>query len=133
VPRALASSLKAEAQRRRLSVSELIRNVLEDSLDLVDGVVADVDQIVSDSLSLARNVGRSARRIASPSRGEEPEPAPQPGLSHIYAWNEVVLNQAVQCSRCGQPLRRGEHGFAGLSDELAAERAWLCAECVSKL
>ena len=64
VPESLESKLKKEAGRRRLSVSHLIRNVLEDTFDLVDGVVADVDTIVQDSLGLAGRVGRDAGRIA---------------------------------------------------------------------
>ena len=63
VPRDLEATLKEEARRRRLTVSHLIRNVLEDAFDLVDGVVADVDQIVSDSVTLAKTVRDSARRI----------------------------------------------------------------------
>ena len=39
VPRQLASTVKEEARRRRLTVSQLIRHVLEDSLRLVDSVV----------------------------------------------------------------------------------------------
>ena len=47
VPRALEKTLKREAERQRLSLSHLIRNILEDAFELMDGVVADVDQIVS--------------------------------------------------------------------------------------
>ena len=36
VPRDLESTLKREARRRRLTVSHLIRNVLEDAFQLVD-------------------------------------------------------------------------------------------------
>ena len=64
VPESLESKLKKEASRRRLSVSHLIRNVLEDTFDLVDGVVAEVDTIVQDSLGLAGRVRRDAGRIA---------------------------------------------------------------------
>ncbi len=131
VPRELESTVKAEAERRRLSVSHLIRSVLEDAFDLVDDVVADVDQIVSDSVHLARNVGRNARRIASPTAREDtPPPA---DLDHIAAWNEVTLNRPVACSQCGDPIGRGTRGFVGLSDDPRAERAWLCGPCVEAL
>src|SRR3990172_9147326 len=58
VPRDLASTLEREARRRRLTVSHLIRNVLEDTFQLVDDVVANVDEIVNDSVELARRGGR---------------------------------------------------------------------------
>ena len=66
VPQQLESTLKQEARRRRSTVSHLIRSVLEDAFDLVDGVVADVDEIVSDSARLARNVRRNAQRLSGP-------------------------------------------------------------------
>ncbi|HSJ97823.1 MAG TPA: hypothetical protein VLC53_12160, partial [Myxococcota bacterium] len=49
VPRDLETTLKREARRRRLTVSHLVRNVLEDAFQLVDGVVANVDDLVNDS------------------------------------------------------------------------------------
>jgi hypothetical protein len=64
VARDLESTLKREARRRRLTVSHLIRNILEDTFALVDNVVGGVDEIVSDSVELARRVGRDARRMA---------------------------------------------------------------------
>ena len=64
VPESLENKLKKEASRRRLSVSHLIRNVLEDTFDLVGGVVAEVDNIVQDSVGLADQVRRDAGRIA---------------------------------------------------------------------
>ena len=73
VPRELEATLKEEARKRRLSLSHLIRNALEDTFQLMDGVVADVDQLVSDSVHLARNVQRNARRLASPSREQAAE------------------------------------------------------------
>jgi hypothetical protein len=134
VPRDLEATLKEEARRRRLTVSHLIRNVLEDAFELVDGVVADVDQIVSDSVSLAKNVSRNARRLAASTRAPPP-PALEPGsdLSHVYAWNEVVLHQPVSCSSCGTRIERGERGFTGMSEEPNRPRAWLCPPCVEAL
>jgi hypothetical protein len=149
VPRDLESTLKAEAERRRLSVSHLIRNVLEDTFELVDGVVADMDQIVTGSVSLARNMSRNARKLASAGQGldrgeehrREVEPSPPDTsegdaadpLEHVYAWNEVVLHKPMRCSSCGRDIDRGDTGYAGLTDEPALPRAWLCASCVQKL
>jgi hypothetical protein len=136
VPRDLEATLKEEARRRRLTVSHLIRNVLEDAFELVDGVVADVDQIVSDSMTLAKNVRDGARRItatATSKEAEAKEPHPEEGLDHVYAWNEVVLHRPATCSRCQSAIDRGERGFTGLSDEPGAPRAWLCGGCVKAL
>jgi hypothetical protein len=131
VPRDLEATLKSEARRRRVSVSHLIRNVLEDAFDLMDGVVADVDQLVSDSVNLARNVGESARKLAAPGRprpeGEELD------LAEVYAWNEVVLQRATRCSGCGVEIPRGQRGYVGLSDAPHQPREWRCPACIGTL
>ncbi len=138
VPEKLETTLKEEAQRRRTTVSHIIRNILEDTFDLVDGVVANVDQIVSDSVELAQQVGRDARRIGETARRSrtlcrDPLPAHREQLSHVQAWNEVVLNQAVPCSKCGVKLERGLRAYMGLSDDPGQPRAWLCTNAIEDL
>jgi hypothetical protein len=128
VPRDLEATLKSEARRRRVTVSHLIRNVLEDAFDLVDGVVSDVDQLVADSVTLARNVGENARKLAAPGRPRPEDDAPD--LADVYAWNEVVLHRATRCSGCGVEIARGERGYVGLSDAPRQPRAWLCTSCI---
>jgi hypothetical protein len=142
VPEKLEATLKDEARRRRTTVSQMIRNVLEDTFDLVDGVVANVDQIVTDSVELAQKVGRDARKIgqlgqdvirdfASPCT--EPLPDADEKLSHVQAWNEVVLNQPLPCTKCGAELSRGRIAYSGLSDDPDKPRAWLCSRAVASL
>lgn len=70
VPQDLESTLKDEARRRRLSVSHLIRNVLEDTFSLVDNVVSEVDRVVHDSVEVAHAFKRDAKRLAATARGE---------------------------------------------------------------
>jgi hypothetical protein len=132
VPRHVEETVKREARRRRVTVSHLIRNLVEDTFQLVDGALADVDQIVADSMSLARSVGATARRIAG-RRGAPPAAAAGADLSHVYAWSEVVLHRPARCAGCGSRIARGERGFTGLSDEPGAARAWLCPTCIERL
>ncbi len=159
VPRDLESTLKREARKRRLTVSHMIRNILEDTFQLVDDVVANVDEIVTDSVELARRVGRDARRVADAVREAVVEAPAGEGashsadavhdaaapaeseatsdnyapLAHVYAWNRVTLNRAATCARCTTPLTRGSDGFVGLSDEPNGPRVWLCAACGESL
>jgi hypothetical protein len=160
VPRDLESTLKREARRRRLTVSHLIRNVLEDAFQLVDDVVANVDEIVTDSVELARRVSRDARRVADAVReavvepeteveesaadapGGAPDAAASPAhvapdgaspLANVYAWNRVVANRPATCARCATELARGSDAFVGLSDEASGPRLWLCAACGESL
>ena len=142
VPEKLETTLKDEARRRRTTVSQIIRNLLEDTFSLVDGVVANVDQIVSDSVELAQKVRRDARRLGQTGRGagrDADAPCRDPllnaveRLSQVEAWNEVVLNRSVPCSKCGAELPRGHKAYMGLSDDPAQGRAWLCAPAVETL
>ncbi len=142
VPEKLETTLKDEARRRRTTVSQMIRNVLEDTFDLVDGVVANVDQIVTDSVELAHRVGRDARKIGKLGQDTlrdlsspccDPLPDAEARLAHVQAWNEVVLNQSIPCSKCGAELSRGSRVFTGLSDDPDKPRAWLCARAVASL
>lgn len=66
----LQQILKKEAHKRRLTVSHLLRNVLEETFGLVDGVLNDVDTIVSDSIGLAQNITHDAKKIARTALGK---------------------------------------------------------------
>jgi hypothetical protein len=153
VPQNLESTLKDEARKRRLSVSHLIRNVLEDTFNLVDNVVVDFDRVVNDSVEMAATLKRDAQRLAATARGEtahreeraEPEPeivdepppepeAPVEGpLSQVYAFQELVLNRPAECARCEAVIQRGARGYLGLNEDNSLPRIWVCAECLEAL
>ena len=96
-----------------------------------------VDEIVSDSVELARRVRRDAKRVAGAVRDAVAEPeriAIAADLrAEVLAWNAVVLNRAADCSRCRARIERGESGYLGVSDPPTAARTWLCASCREQL
>jgi ribosomal protein L18E len=63
VPSDLDETLREAAREQRVSVSQLIRNVLEDTFHLVDGVVA-------GAARLTERVKRDAERIAKSAQGK---------------------------------------------------------------
>lgn len=169
VPEHLESVLKEEAQKRRLTVSHLIRNMLEDTFELVDTVVAGAGGIVGDSVVLAEEIAHDAGRIAATVRGAaqdagklatsvrnavrprgapERAPAPAPassddappdesaplsGLEHVIAWNQVVVNQAVECVNCGATVPKGSVAHLGVSHSPSVTPTWLCPACLALL
>lgn len=149
----LDDALRAEARRQRTTVSQLIRNVLSDTFQLVDDIVA-------QSASLGDTVRRDALRIADSARGlgkrvqestqraapDVPAPATAKGsaaapagaappavaeLPEVDAWQEVVMAKARTCARCGRAIAKGERGYMGIVDE--GERPWVCAACGAAL
>ncbi|MDF1630703.1 MAG: hypothetical protein P1U78_12980 [Alcanivoracaceae bacterium] len=136
VPKDLESTLKEAAEQKRMTVSHLIRNVLEDTFNLVDGIVA-------DSSALVEHVTRDARKLAATARGETPSkpltPAKQGGtlagqlLDSVDAWQDVIVNKPGQCIECGKDLSRGERAFRGLTSAAEIPVVWLCSDCISTL
>lgn len=143
VPQDLEATLRDAADQNRVSVSHLIRNVLEDTFTLVDNIVA-------DSASLVDTVRRDAQRIAASARRAPPPPgssarpasAPTPAdgavprdaaLDDIDAWQEVVVNRPARCAQCDAALARGQRAFRGLSSVPGTPPAWLCPSCLSSL
>ena len=109
VDRRLHNVLVEEARRRRMSVSNLVRGVLEDAFGLAD---PDVGPVLEGG----------------------PAPSPPPSeLDHVYAWNPVVLGKQAACSRCAASLQAGQSALIGLSEDPTAERAWLCTTCGDEL
>jgi hypothetical protein len=150
--------LKEEAQKQRLTVSHLIRNMLEDTFHLVDTVVAGAGDIAKDSAAIAEQVAQDAGRIAGAVRGaaqdasriattvtdavrarkaaapaRSPSRDALPDLSHVLAWNQVVANQPVECASCREAVLRGGTAHLGLSRDPGAPPTWLCPDCLGRL
>lgn len=111
VDRRLQKVLQEESRRKRMSVSNLVRNILEDAFGLAD---PDVGPMVDDSM-----------------KGAVPPVAPD--LEHIYAWNPVVLGKPVECVHCRQTIPAGDQGFIGMSDDPTKPRAWICESCSEEI
>jgi hypothetical protein len=115
----LEDALKREARRRRSPVSLVVRNVLESALDMVE-------DIVEDSLHLARRSQRFARHVErAAGRGRT-------ALNGIYGWQELILNRAVTCAKCATALAVGANAYRGLSDA-PGPPAFLCTPCLRRL
>jgi hypothetical protein len=100
VPQNLENTLKDEARKRRLSVSHLIRNVLEDTFNLVDNVVSEVDRVVADSVGMAQTLKRDAQRLAATARGQtahrERDGEPRTAGTDEVASNETPASDGLR-------------------------------------
>ena len=117
----LESTLREEAKRRRVTVSQLIRNVLEDTFDLVDDVVA-------GTARLAQTVRRDALRIRESAQGLA-RSAGDGALKQVESWHSVVLQGPTRCARCKAALGKGEPAVMGVSADPSLRPLWLCMPC----
>ncbi len=136
VPQDLESTLKDEARKRRLSVSHLIRNVLEDTFNLVDNVVLEVDRVVSDSVEMAKTLQRDAQRLAATARGEtahrETPPAPVTQPEEVVNAPEPAPEAPKEARFDSEALDRlasGPLAHVYAWQELTLNRPAQCARC----
>jgi hypothetical protein len=136
VDEGLDEALRDAAKQRRVTVSQLIRNVLEDTFVLVDNVVA-------DAAALGAAVKRDAKRVADAARGVPREVEPEPTvparrpkvrdpLDVPDAWQEVFVGRDQLCARCGKALARGDRALMGITAEPGSP-PWLCMPCAVEL
>jgi hypothetical protein len=121
IPENLDEELRGRAEQLGLSVSSIVRNVLLNTFDLVEGVV-------SDSAQLAQVVqGRESRTAAPP-----PATATDtPGSPGVVGWQEAVLNQNGVCEQCNAILARGEQAAVGIPVQVRP--VLLCLDCLAAL
>jgi hypothetical protein len=132
VPQDLESTLKDEARKRRLSVSHLIRNVLEDTFQLMDNVVSEVDRVVADSVGMAQTLKRDAQRLAATARGETAHRGPSDAQTSPHTDADEPASDAKRkapedgsASTLSQGVLASVYGF----QELVLNRPAACAAC----
>jgi hypothetical protein len=155
VPSSLETALKDEAQKRRLSVSHLIRNVLEDAFELVGTVVSSAERIADESVGLATQVAEDASRIAATvrerreqqpraERATRPARPPREGagkarkrdksaLDDVLGWNQLVVHRSAHCVSCKAVIERGENGHLAVTATPPKEPIWLCEDCFAEI
>jgi plasmid stability protein len=115
VPESLENQLRVRAEELGVSVSNLVRNVLNRTFGLVDGVVA-------DSHAVAKAARGTVKRA----------PPPAPSLDDVLGWQPLVLGKNAVCSRCNALLPKGSDAATGVS-EAGDTRFVICTDCVDQL
>lgn len=105
VPESLDDEIKRKARRLGVSVSNLVRNVLEHTVELVEDILTD---------------GAEIARSATGDAGEA-----DPGAA--LAWQHAVLDLNAVCERCNALLPRGSDAAIGIS--AGAPARFRCRPC----
>jgi hypothetical protein len=114
IPESLDDEIRENAARLGLSVSNLVRNVLQNAFGLVEDIMAD---------------GAAIARTAT--RGSEPQKRGA-DRARTIGWQEAVLNLNAVCERCNAVLARGTRAMIGVV-EGSGPRPIRCSTCVEEL
>ena len=117
IPESLDEEIRGHANQLGVSVSNLVRNILQNAFGLVGDIVADTTSIAQST--------RAATRPAPPA----PPPAPAPG--QVIGWQEALLNLNAVCDRCNAILPRGTRAAIALFDVPGA-RVFRCLNCLEQ-
>lgn len=115
----LEEELKEKASSLGVSVSNLVRHVLTNAVDLVE-------DIVTDSASVARSARGDAATVGFVSPVASSADAP------IIAWQRAVLNLNAICGACNEILPKGSDAGIGITDR-PGPKPVLCTACMENL
>ncbi|MEW6268000.1 MAG: hypothetical protein AB1689_01725 [Thermodesulfobacteriota bacterium] len=118
VSEGLDEEIRERAARLGVSVSNLVRNVLQNAFGLVEEVVAD-----------AASIGRSARGEGPPPAGAE---RPRAAAGRVLGWQEAVLSVNAVCEACNAILPRGSRAAIAVV-EGAGPRSIRCPACLEEV
>jgi len=114
VPESLDDEIKRKANDLGVTVSNLVRDVLENAIGLVE-------DIVSDSAQVARAArGEPVKARSARSRS---------GSGQILGWQVAQLNVNAVCDTCNAILPKGTQAGIGIVDD--GPRPFRCEGCLA--
>ena len=105
VPAVLERELKRFADNLRVPVSNLVRAILEDALNVADAAGTSIE----DRLKNAAKVLETERERLKKKVQLDP-------LAGVFAFQDVTLAQPSVCAKCSKELPRGARAHLGMSD-----------------
>lgn len=120
VPESLDDEIKRKATDLGLSVSNLVRNILQHTFGLVE-------DIVHDSAEIARSARGAKSAFTAPRQTSSAQDQPQ-----VVGWHTALLNVNAVCDTCNAVLAKGTRAGIGV---LAAPGPipFRCQRCLKEL
>lgn len=123
VPAVLERELKRFADNLRVPVSNLVRTILEDALNVADAASEGVEERLKTAAnSLEHGREKLKKRV-------HPDP-----LAGVFAFQPITLAQRAVCAKCQRDLDPGERAHLGMNDEPnpRGRRIFVCEDCLPK-
>lgn len=124
VSEGLEEEIRERASRLGVSVSNLVRNVLQNTFGLVEDVVA-------DAANISRSARADGRRRASRGEAADPHSADAPP-GRVLGWQEAVLSLNALCEACNAILPRGSRAAIAVVEGGGA-RPIRCLPCMEEV
>ena len=129
VPAVLEQELKRLAENIRVPVSNLIRTILEDAVEMADRAGRGVEQELHKAathLSSKREqvLKRKAANVASSKK--------ERALDGVIGFQPLTLASDARCARCDAAIDVGDEAFLGVSADPTAPRVVVCNECLPR-
>ncbi|MEW6079523.1 MAG: hypothetical protein AB1724_17080 [Thermodesulfobacteriota bacterium] len=119
----LEKQIREEAGSLGVSVSNLVRNILGNTFDLVEN-------IVTDSAAITRSARRRSGLASAGKHASAPEPADT--TYRVIGWQEAVLNLNAVCSQCNEILKKGSRAAIAII-EGSGPRPSICLNCLKEV
>ena len=103
VSKKLYEKISDKAKKNRMTVSTLIRNLVEDALEIHENIHEAVDKKIRKYLSETEK-------------------------QSIVGYQEMVLAKDIQCDNCGKPLKASKTAYFAFFEDKDT-KAILCATC----
>jgi antitoxin component of RelBE/YafQ-DinJ toxin-antitoxin module len=131
IPESLDDAIRAAASELGMSVSNLVRNVLANAVQVVEAAAMRVPARAPRAARPAAYAPAAAEATSAP---EPAAPAAAPAESaRVLGWQEATLNLNAVCDRCNAILARGTRGAISIPEPASAPRAIRCLPCLEEL
>ena len=139
IPPGLEEDLRRLADALRMPMSNLVRNILHDTVTAVDRVGRTMEGLAQD---VGNHVGKEAEELRrrwaryEAERGR-PRPAREPvaeakrdPLEDVFGFQEITLAVSGACAVCAKALLRGVSANLALTDRPGGKRIFVCDACL---
>src|SRR5215208_2796505 len=121
VPERLEAELKGRAEALGVSVSNLVRNVLNNAFGLVEDIIGD-----SARVAMSARAGLRTTAVAPAGQG------PSSSGDDVIGWQDMVMNKNAVCERCNAMLPRGADAAIAIV-EGSGPRPIVCPGCLEEI
>lgn len=122
IPAVLESELKTLAKSLRVPLSNLVRTILEDAVNIADRATGQLEDRLERA---AKSVHGERERMRD--RVKRPDP-----LADVLAFQDVTVARATRCAKCETEIAAGERASLAVPAHPGDPQRIVCADCLTK-